>query len=317
MNPNAPLEIQAIIRRLVDNVKKVIIGKDEQIKQVLCCWFSGGHVLIEDVPGTGKTILARAVSKSAAVPFKRVQFTPDLLPSDILGSAIFNQKKGAFEFLKGPLFTTVLLGDEINRATPRTQSALLESMAEGQVTAEGATWGLSPLFFVIATQNPVEQHGTFPLPEAQLDRFMMRLSMGYPQSTEEIKMVRSQNEAHPIHALQAVETEENIRTIRQAVPSVTVSDVVYQYVMQIIEGTRKCRDLRLGASPRATIALVRAAQAMALMEGLNYVRATQIYHLAKPVLAHRLIPTPEARLAGKTSEQILDGIMGGITAPSG
>src|SRR3954469_8437911 len=239
-----------IISNLFENIRRVIVGKDEQIKQLLCCWIAGGHILIEDMPGTGKTILARAIAKSGKVPFRRIQFTPDLLPSDIVGSAIYNQQKGSFEFMRGPVFSTLLLADEINRATPRTQSALLEAMAEGQVTAEGMTWPLPALFFVIATQNPIEQHGTFPLPEAQLDRFMMKISMGYPKIEEEIGMLKGQNEAHPIHSLPAVETEEHIKHVRDSIHRIQIADPVYQYTVKLVASTRKCKDLRLGASPR-------------------------------------------------------------------
>ena len=211
-------ECQQILNALANNIRKVIVGKDAAIQQVLTCWMAGGHVLIEDVPGTGKTVLARALAKSAKVDFKRVQFTPDLLPADIIGSAVFNQSKAAFDFMRGPIFTTLLLGDEINRATPRTQSALLEAMAENQVTAEGMTWALSPTFMVIATQNPVEQHGTFPLPEAQLDRFMMKISMGYPRIEDEIAILKGQNVAHPLSALQPVVSDDPHQTRQIAGP---------------------------------------------------------------------------------------------------
>jgi MoxR-like ATPase len=304
-----------VISNLFENIRKVILGKDEQIRQALCCWLAGGHLLIEDYPGTGKTMLARALSVSARVDFKRVQFTADLLPSDVVGSAIYNQGKAAFEFLRGPLFTTLFLGDEINRATPRTQSALLEAMAEGQVSAEGTTWKLNPLFFVMATQNPVEQHGTFPLPEAQLDRFMMKISMGYPRPEDEIGLVRNQNKSHPIDTLQPVETEARIRAVRELVPTIKVADNVYTYAQKLVGATRASKELRLGASPRATIALIRAAQAMALMEGLNYVRPTHVYNLTRPVIAHRLMVATEARLAERTPEQILAGIVQDVPVP--
>jgi MoxR-like ATPase len=304
-----------VIQRLLANVKKVIVGKDEPIKMVLCCWFSGGHILIEDFPGTGKTMLARAIAKSAQVDFKRVQFTPDLLPSDMLGTSVYRQEKNAFEFIKGPIFTTIFLGDELNRATPRTQSALLEAMAETQVTVEGHTYPLNSLFFVMATQNPVEQHGTFPLPEAQLDRFMMRISMGYPRIEDEISLIKNQNVAHPIQSLQAVETEERIGKVKALIPKITVGDKIYQYAAQIIAATRKCPDLKLGASPRATIALIRASQTMALIDGGTFVRPTHVHHLARPIICHRLMPTAEARISGKTAETILDGILQEIPVP--
>ncbi len=308
---NSPAAVVALLQ----NIGKVIRGKDEQIKKLLCCWFAGGHVLIEDVPGTGKTILARAMSRSAQVDFKRVQFTPDLLPSDILGSSVFNQKKGAFEFMHGPIFTTIFLADEINRATPRTQAALLECMAEGQVTAEGTTAVLNPLFFVMATQNPVEQHGTFPLPEAQLDRFMMKLSMGYPSISEEIEILKGQNDAHPISRLAPVVSEEHIGQIRALIPRVSVSDPVYQYAASLVAATRRSKELRLGASPRATLALVRAAKALALVEGYGYVSPSHVQGLARSVLAHRLILTPEARLAGRSPNDVLDELIKATPVP--
>jgi MoxR-like ATPase len=304
-----------IVSALFENVRRVIVGKDEQIRQLICCWIAGGHLLIEDAPGTGKTILARAISKSGKVPFRRIQFTPDLLPTDIVGSAIFNQQKASFEFMRGPIFSTLVLADEINRATPRTQSALLEAMAEGQVTAEGMTWPLPALFFVIATQNPIEQHGTFPLPEAQLDRFMMKISMGYPRPDEEIGMLKGQNETHPIQTLKAVETEERIKYVRDSVHQVRVTDPVYQYAVDLVGATRKSKELKLGASPRATIALLRASQAMALMEGKDYVEPSHLHRLSRYVLAHRLVPTAEARLAGKTSDQILEGLVKDLRVP--
>ncbi|MBI3555056.1 MAG: MoxR family ATPase [Deltaproteobacteria bacterium] len=304
-----------VITNMFENVREVIVGKDEQIKQTICCWLAGGHILIEDFPGTGKTMLARAIAISAKVDFKRVQFTADLLPSDVVGSAIYNQAKASFEFVRGPLFTTVFLGDEINRATPRTQSALLEAMGEGQITAEGNTWKLNPMFFVMATQNPVEQHGTFPLPEAQLDRFMMKISMGYPRPEDEINLVKNQNAAHPIHALEPVETEQRLRFVREAIPKIKVADSVYRYAQKLVSATRTSKELKLGASPRAMISLIRAAQSMALMDGLDYVRPTHVYNLAKPVIGHRLIPTSEARLSDKTADQILTAIIQEIQVP--
>jgi len=301
--------------RIFNNIRRVIIGKDEAIKMVLCAWFAGGHVLIEDCPGTGKTMLARALAKSTQVDFKRVQFTPDLLPTDLLGTSVYRQEKNVFEFIKGPIFTTVFLGDELNRATPRTQSALLECMAEGQVTVEGTTYTLNPLFFVMATQNPIEQHGTFPLPEAQLDRFMMKIAVGYPKIEDEINVLKSQNQAHPIHALQSVESEERIMQVRALIPTIQVSDKVYHYAATLIGSTRKSPDLKLGASPRATLALIRAAQSLAMMDGLNYVRPTHVYHLVKSVLGHRLVLTPEARISGKTAEIVLDQLVRDIPVP--
>ncbi len=304
-----------ILQSLMSNVKKVVVGKDEKIQQVLTCWLAGGHILIDDIPGTGKTIMARAMAKSVDVPFRRVQFTPDLLPSDILGTSIYNQKTQEFEFKPGPLFTTFFLADEINRATPRTQSALLECMGEGQVSVDGHTFKLDPLFFTMATQNPVDQLGTYSLPEAQMDRFMMRISMGYPMPEEEIEIVKKQNDVHPIHTLQAVESHERLLWLKNQIPRVEVSNEIYHYVMSIVEKTRKSRELRIGSSPRGTIALTRAAQTLALFEGLGYVRPHHVFKMIKPVLSHRLILQPETRLAGRSTEDILDGIIKDTPVP--
>lgn len=305
----------SIIRNVISNVEKVIVGKERQIRDVLACWMAGGHVLIEDVPGTGKTILARAIAKSAHVKFQRVQFTPDLLPSDILGASVFRQDNHAFEFHQGPIFTSIFLGDEINRATPRTQSALLEAMSEGQVSIDGQTHVLDSLFFTIATQNPVDQLGTFPLPEAQLDRFMMKISMGYPGPQEEIQMLRNQHQAHPIHSLEAVESHERLKWVQDRVKDVAISDEVYQYIGALITKTREEPEVRVGASPRAALALTKASQAVALIEGLDYVSPGHVFNLIKPVLAHRLILTPDAKLAGRTAGDILDLVISKTPTP--
>jgi MoxR-like ATPase len=305
----------AILQNVVNNVKKVIVGKDRQIRDVLSCWIAGGHVLIEDVPGTGKTILARAIAKSTQTKFQRVQFTPDLLPSDIIGSSMFRQDTNTFEFHEGPIFTAVLLGDEINRATPRTQSALLEAMSEGQVSIDGQTRFLDSLFFTIATQNPVDQLGTFPLPEAQLDRFMMKISMGYPGPEEEIQMIRNQNQSHPIHSLGPVESHERLMWVRERVKEMSLSDEVYGYISSLITKTRQEPEVRVGASPRAAIALARAAQASALFDQQDYVTPGHVFNLIKPVLSHRLILTPEAKLAGRTANDVLDVIISKTPAP--
>lgn len=305
----------AILQKVLGNVKKVIVGKDRQIRDILSCWMAGGHILIEDVPGTGKTILARAIAKSAQVKFQRVQFTPDLLPTDILGSSLFRQDNHTFEFHEGPIFTSVLLGDEINRATPRTQSALLEAMSEGQVSIDGKTHVLNKLFFTIATQNPVDQLGTFPLPEAQLDRFMMKISMGYPNPEEEILMIKNQNQQHPIHGLEPVESGERLAWVQDQVKAVSITDEIYQYIIALITRTRQETEIRVGASPRAAIALSRAAQASALFDGQDFVSAGHVFNLIKPVLAHRLILNSDAKLAGRSALDVLDLVISKTPTP--
>lgn len=313
-----PIDLQTtqrILNQVIENVEKVIVGKTDVIKKALGCWMARGHLLLEDVPGTGKTILARSIAHSVSVPFHRVQFTPDLLPGDIVGSSIFRQGQGVFEFIQGPLFTTVLLADEINRATPRTQSALLEAMSEGQITAEGKTFRLDELFFTIATQNPVDQLGTFPLPEAQLDRFMMRLSMGYPPPAEEQKWLTQIHFQHPIDQLKPIIDYSEWKWLFDQVEKVKISPEIYDYIMKLIQKTRTHAHLRAGASPRAALSLKRASQAAALLEGLDYVPPDLVYDLVVPVFAHRMVLSVEAKMAQVSAQQVLEEIKGTLSIP--
>lgn len=308
--------VSELAKRIIGNVELAIVGKRKPLVLSLVTWLSGGHILLEDVPGVAKTMLARALSKSVGCRFKRVQCTPDLLPTDVTGTSIFNQKTSEFEFRPGPVFTQILLADEINRATPRTQASLLEAMAETRVTVDGTTHTLDAPFIVIATQNPVDHEGTFPLPEAQLDRFMMRFSLGYPSMDEEMRMLELLATTHPIDTLQPVATSGEIVAAQTAVRTVHVDPRVKQYILQIIQLTRHHDDLALGGSPRATIALLRCGQAMAAIRGRSYVLPDDIKRILDPVMNHRLIVRPEARLRKVDAAGIVREIVGSVAVPT-
>ena len=282
-------EIQSLARKLTENIGRVMVGREHEVELILAAMFSGGHILLEDVPGTGKTTLAKALSKSLSCAFSRVQFTPDLLPADVTGMRIFVQQSGTFSFVKGPVFTNVLLADEINRATPRTQSALLECMEEKQVTEGDVTYELDRPFLVIATQNPVETQGTFPLPEAQLDRFLIRLSLGYPTQAEAVRMMQRFIQANPLSELAPVAQKEEVAEASALCQSCAVSEDVMRYMAQLCEAARDPDRVRLGPSPRALLALMRACQALAAIRGRSYVIPDDVKELAVPVLAHRII----------------------------
>lgn len=304
-----------LVSLLTANVSKVIIGKDKTIRLLITALLSGGHVLLEDVPGVGKTMLARSLAVSMGGEFKRLQCTPDLLPNDVTGVSIFNQQTSQFEFRPGPIFVNVLLVDEINRATPRTQAALLEAMQERQVTIDGTTSALPDPFIVLATQNPIEYEGTFPLPEAQLDRFMMRLSMGYPQPADERILLRNLKREHPVTKLEDVITPKMITDARQAIWNVHLDETLETYIVDLVTATREHASLALGASPRASLALYRGAQTLAWMQGRDYVLPDDIQELAPYVLCHRLILLPEARLRGYSTEAVLKEIIESVNLP--
>lgn len=307
--------IEAVTRRVTENIQQVIIGKQETIRLLLVAVLCEGHILLEDVPGTGKTTLARALAVSLGCSFRRIQFTPDLLPTDITGLSWFNQKEQAFEFRPGPVMAQIVLADEINRATPRTQSALLEAMQERQVTADGVTRPLERPFLVLATQNPVELEGTFPLPEAQIDRFLLRVGLGYPDQAEENAILQRFRSDDPLTGLQPVTSPAEVLELIQARRQVRVEDSLRDYVVRIARATRHNADIQLGASPRATLALYQAAQALAAIQGRDYVLPDDVKAVAPPVLCHRLVIAPQAQLRGRNASELVADIVAAVPVP--
>jgi MoxR-like ATPase len=313
--PRATVDLAGISRKLIANVEQVVVGKRQQIAKLLVAWYCEGHVLLEDVPGVAKTMLARAFAKSVSCTFRRIQCTPDLLPTDVTGGSIFNQKSGEFEFRPGPIFSQVVLADEINRATPRTQSSLLEAMAESSVTIDGVGHLLKPPFLIIGTQNPIDHEGTFPLPEAQLDRFLIKLSLGYPTMEEESQMLEMMKREHPLEKLQPVITADELVMCQRAVRTVHVDPKIRNYITQIVHASRKHHDVRMGGSPRASIALYRSSQAVAAIRGRNYVEPDDVKHILPSVLTHRMILRPEARLQNVTPEELVVEILDQTPVP--
>jgi len=303
------MKTSELCNTVVTNVAKVIKGKEDKIKLLIAAFLSNGHVLIEDVPGTGKTVISRAISKSIGLGFKRVQFTPDLLPGDLTGLYIYNRKNEEFLLKKGPVFTEFLLADEINRATPRTQSALLEALAERQVTIDGITHQLGKDFFVMATQNPVEFEGTFPLPEAQLDRFMIKTTIGYPEFEDEIKMLSAQDRGHPLDDIQTVVEQVEIDQCKKEVNEVNISPDILSYITRIVDRTRKDKNILLGSSPRGSINLMKISKSIAAIDNRNFVIPDDVKYSAKSVLTHRIILKPETKIRKISPDEIMQNIL--------
>jgi len=310
-------QAQDIAGRIIDNIQKVIIGKAQAVELAVIALLSHGHVLIEDVPGVGKTMLGKSLARSIDCVFKRIQLTPDMLPSDITGVSIFNQQTREFEFRPGPVLGQIVLADEINRATPKTQSALLEAMEERQVTVDGITHKIASPFMIVATENPIEHEGIFPLPEAQLDRFMIRIQLGYPSFVDEISIIDSQRLQHPIESLSAVASADQVKEAQEAVKAIFVHDQVRRYIVSLVQATRTHDDAALGASPRAGLALFRSCQALALLRGRDYVIPDDVKELAVPVMAHRVIVTPSARMKRVETHRIVEDVVGHVAVPGG
>jgi MoxR-like ATPase len=304
-----------IAERILDNVQKVIIGKDAEVRLTVVCLLCAGHLLIEDVPGVGKTMLARSLAKSTGCEFKRIQFTPDILPSDVTGVSVYNQKSGDFEFRPGPIVAEIVLADEINRATPKTQSSLLEAMEEHRVTVDGVTRDLPRPFMVLATQNPIEYEGTFPLPEAQLDRFLMRVHLGYPTNTDEVLMMDQQQIAHPVESLDQVTNASEIIGVQEAVKEIYVDPLIKQYIVGLVDMTRQHESVYLGASPRGSLALYRTAQAQAMLDGRDYVIPDDVKELAYATLGHRVIVSPSARVKSVTAADVVLSCLERVPVP--
>ncbi len=316
MAPVDSSEAKRIYEQMSQNIKNVLHGQSRAIRWVLAGFAGGGHVLLEDCPGTGKTTLAKTLALSIDTTFKRIQFTPDLLPSDITGVSIYDNQAQVFRLHKGPIFTNILLADEINRASPRTQSALLEAMAEQQVSIDGALHELAKPFFVIATQNPIESHGTYPLPEGQMDRFALQTRLGYVSEKEEVAILTDQSHGHPIDAVAPCVTREAVASLRRMVDDIFISEALKQYIVAIVQATRTAVGVLLGASPRASLALMKTAKAVALFDGLEFVTPDHIQELATAVIAHRLVLDPQARFSGRTADQVVEEIVGSIEVPT-